>query len=113
MEKSVLKSRSYFGDEADISVACCGSNLSAYQVQLLLDLGVTEIIIAFDRQFQELNDEEFEHLTNNLTKIDARYKNYVNISFVFDKWKITDYKDSPIDKGPDTFLYLLNNRIRL
>lgn len=49
MEKSCLKYQTYFGFENDISVACCGSNLSSYQVSLLLDAGAQEIIIAFDR----------------------------------------------------------------
>ena len=51
MEKSVLKYQSFFGFNNDITVACCGSNLSAYQTQLLIDAGAQEIIIAFDRQF--------------------------------------------------------------
>jgi len=29
-EKSCLKYQSYFGIDNDISVACCGSNISAY-----------------------------------------------------------------------------------
>ena len=48
-EKSCLLYQSYFGIESDISVACCGSNLSIHQVQLLLDAGAKEIIVAFDR----------------------------------------------------------------
>ena len=75
MEKSCLLYKSYFGIDNDISVACCGSNLSAYQVQLLKDAGAKEIIIAFDRQFQEIGDSEFKHLTKNLTKINEKYKN--------------------------------------
>jgi DNA primase len=31
-EKSCLKYSSYFGIDNDISVACCGSNVSAYQI---------------------------------------------------------------------------------
>jgi len=31
-EKSALKYISYFGEENDIAVACCGSNISAYQM---------------------------------------------------------------------------------
>ena len=112
-EKSALKYISYFGEENDIAVACCGSNISAYQMQLLLDCGVKEIAIAFDRQFQAIDDEEFKHLTNNLTKINERYKNYVDISFVFDKKMITGYKDAPIDKGPEVFMELWRKRIKL
>lgn len=112
-EKSTLLYKSYFGIENDISVACCGSNLSAYQVQLLLEAGVKEIIIAFDRQFQEIGDKEFKHLTKNLTRINEKYKSDVVISFMFDKNMITGYKASPIDEGADKFLKLFKERILL
>ena len=81
-EKSVLKYASYFGWDNNISTACCGSHISNYQIQLLLDLNVDEIIIAMDRQFKEIGDDEWKHLTDNLTKIFNRYKNYTNISFI-------------------------------
>ena len=112
-EKSVLKYQTYFGMDNDISVACCGSSLSAYQVQLLQELGVEEIIIAFDRQFQEIGDKEFLHLKNNLLKIRAKYKNFLKVSFMFDKKMLTGYKDSPIDCGKDTFIQLFKERIFL
>lgn len=112
-EKSVLKYASYFGWDNNITIACCGSNISNYQIQLLLDLSIDEIVIALDRQFQELGDEEWKHLTSNLTKINNKYKNYVNISFIFDKEMITEYKDSPIDRGPEIFLKLFNERVYL
>ncbi|MBR2506742.1 MAG: hypothetical protein IKB70_07490 [Bacilli bacterium] len=107
-EKSCLLYQSYFN--FDISVACCGSSLSNYQVQQLLDLGVEEIIIAFDRQFQEPQDEEWHHLTKNLRKINDKYKNFATISFIFDKNMITGYKSSPIDEGPEKFLQLFKER---
>lgn len=112
-EKSVLQYASYFGWENNICVACCGSSFSNHQCELLLRLGVREIIIAFDRQFQINNktDIEFIHLKNNLLKIKEKYGKYVNISFIFDKNKITDYKDSPLDKGKDIFLKLFQERI--
>ena len=112
-EKSTLLYKSYFGIENDISVACCGSNLSTYQVQLLIEAGAKEIVIAFDRQFQEINDDEYKHLTKNLMKINNKYKNDVVISFIFDKNMITGYKDSPIDCGPKIFMELFKERIIL
>ena len=112
-EKSVLKYASYFGWENNISVACCGSNLSAYQIQLLVDCGAEEIIVAFDRQFQEIGDKEFKHLKANLLKLHNKYKNSVNITFIFDKNMITGYKSSPIDEGSDKFLQLFKERIVL
>ena len=112
-EKSVLKYASYFGWDNNISTACCGSHISNYQIQLLLDLNVDEIIIAMDRQFKELGDDEWKHLTDNLTKIFNRYKNYTNISFIFDKEMITGYKSSPIDEGKEKFLKLFKERVTL
>jgi hypothetical protein len=112
-EKSVLMYGSYFGIDNNISVACCGSSVSAYQIQMLMDAGAEEIIIAFDRQFQDIGDNEFKHLKSNLLKLRNKYKNYVNISFIFDKNKITGYKSSPIDEGPEKFLQLFKERIVL
>ena len=112
-EKSVLLYMSYFGAENSIAVACCGSNISAYQIHMLLEAGATEIIVAFDRQFQEIDDKEFKHLTNNLTKLHIKWKNEIQISFIFDKNMITEYKASPIDEGKDKFLQLFKERIFL
>jgi hypothetical protein len=112
-EKSCLQYKSYFGLENDISVACCGSSFSAHQMQLLLDLGVKEVIIAFDRQFQELGDKEFIQLKKKLMTLYNKYHNYTNISFIFDKNMITGYKDSPVDCGPQIFLQLFKERIIL
>ena len=103
-EKSVLKAQTACGFENDIYVACCGSNISSYQVQLLIDAGAQEIIIAFDRQFKEIGDEEYVHLIKNLKKIQQKYKNYVTISYILDRKKLTGYKDSPIDCGIDIFI---------
>lgn len=112
-EKSCLLYASYFGWENNISVACCGSSVSAYQIQLLTDAGAEEIIIAFDRQFQEIGDNEFKKLKANLLKLHERYKNFVKITFIFDKNMITGYKASPIDEGKDKFLKLFKERIVL
>ena len=113
MEKSCLLYKTYFGLDNDISVACCGSSLSAYQVQLLIEAGAEEIIVAFDRQFEEIGDKEFQHLTKNLKALHSKYKNNVLISFIFDKNKLTGYKDAPIDCGPQIFLQLFKERIIL
>lgn len=112
-EKSALKYQSYFGTENDISVACCGSNISSYQMQLLLNLGAKEIIIAFDKQFTDLNSEECNQWKKKLLKIYDKYKNEVLVSFMWDKFNLLDYKSSPIDEGVEKFLYLYNKRIIL
>ena len=113
-EKSTLKYASLFGAENDISVATCGSNLIQHQVDLLIQHGAKEIVIAFDRQFKERNDAEFKQWTKKLTTLHNKYSKQVKISFMFDKdGDLLDYKSSPIDHGRDTFLKLFKERVRL
>lgn len=112
-EKSTLKYDSFFGSDVNIAVACCGSSISAYQIDLLINSGAKEIIIALDRQFQAIGDAEFIRLKNNLIKLHNKYKNDVLISFIFDKNMITDYKASPIDEGAAKFVKLFKERIIL
>lgn len=111
-EKSTLMHSSYFGTENDISVACCGSSISSQQVELLKSLGVREIIIAFDRDFLAIGDEEFIRLKRKIQGIYKKYNNEVKITAIFDKHMITGYKNSPIDQGIEKFKILLNERIR-
>ena len=112
-EKSCLKYQSYFGEDNDISTACCGSAVSDTQINLLLNLDVKEIIIAFDKQFQEKGDIEFKHLVENLKKIHLKYSKFVQISFIFDKSDVLGYKDAPIDKGKEIFFQLYKERFSL
>lgn len=112
-EKSCLKYQTYFGFDNDISVACCGSNITAYQMQLLMDAGAQEVVIAFDRQFQYIGDQEFQLLKKKILKIYAKYKNYVGMSFIWDKKMLTGYKDAPVDRGKEIFLQLFKERIIL
>ena len=111
-EKSCLLAQSYFGPDYP-AVAVCGSNITAYQVNMLLSLGVDEICIAFDRQYKELQDDEWVKWTKKLMNIRNQYCSYTTISFIFDLGHLLEYKDSPIDKGPDIYNKLYTERITL
>lgn len=110
-EKSCLMYQSYYGKENDISVACCGSSISMYQMNLLKNLGAREVIIAFDRQFQEIGDEEFQRLKHKLIHIYNKYNDSIHVTAIFDKRMILPYKASPIDEGASKFEILLKERI--
>ena len=113
-EKSSLLYASFFGMENDISVATCGSNLVQHQVELLCQCGAKEIVVAFDRQFQEIGDAEFYQWTKKLTAFHNKYSKLVNISFMFDKkGDKLGYKMAPIDAGKEVFLELFKERVRL
>ena len=109
-EKSCLKYSSYFGTENDLSVAVCGSSFIPYQAWLLINQGAKEIIIALDRQYKELGDDEHKKLVRNLKAIHRKYGAYVKISYMFDTESLLDYKSSPIDHGPEVFMKMFNER---
>ena len=112
-EKSCLKYASMVGAHRDISVACCGSNISKYQFELLKGLGIQELIIAFDKQYLNLKDEEHIRWAKKLTGFYNKYGAYVQVSFMFDKENVLGYKEAPIDRTPKEFWYLYKNRIYL
>lgn len=112
-EKSALQIRGYLGVENDISVACCGSSISAYQMNMLLEAGAKEVIVAFDRDFLTLGDEDCRKVEKHLTAINQKFKNDVLVSFMFDNKNLLGFKDSPSDCGRDTFLQLFKERVVL
>lgn len=110
-EKATMSYATLFGEENDISVAVCGSTISMYQIRLLQKLGVRELVISFDRQYQAIGDKEWEQWVKKLTSFNDKYGHYLQISYVFDTEGLLDYKDSPIDRGKDIFLKLFKERI--
>ena len=73
--------------------------------------GVRELVIAFDRDFVEIGDDEFQRLKKKLKSIYKKYNNEIKITAIFDKECITSLHSSPIDESKDKFEYLLKNRI--
>lgn len=113
-EKSVLQYLSYFGTSNALCVAVCGSSLSKYQFELLKSCGIKEMVIGFDKDFQEIGSDDWRKTVDKLQKIYDKYNSYVNVSFLFDKeCNQLGYKNSPTDNGKDKFLYLFRNRIVL
>jgi len=117
-EKSVLLYGSIYGQDNNITVATCGMTFSLYQRDLLISLGVTEIIIAYDMQY-ELNKidkqnkkkwEEYCSYFKRLIKIAKSTMDYCNISIISCWDDRINYKDSPIDKGKEIFEELYKER---
>lgn len=121
-EKAVLLYGSYYGQENNIAIATCGMTFSLYQRDLLLSLGVEEIVIAYDKQYQMklINDEnidrtskewkEYENYIKRLIKISEMIMPYCNISIMTCWDDRLEYKDAPIDCGKETFEELYRDR---
>lgn len=121
-EKSVMLYGSYFNQENNISLALCGMSFSLYQRDLLLSLGVEEVTICFDKQYQiELIDDknidknskiwkEYENYIKRLIKISEMLIPYCNVAIVVSWDETLSYKDAPIDKSKKIFEELYRNR---
>lgn len=111
-EKSVLLFEEYF--DYNIAVASCGSALNYHQIELLTKkLGVTEIILAYDKEFKDFASQEAEKYYDKLKNLCLKYSNYCNFSFLYDFNNLLGYKDSPIDKGPEIFTQLLKQKVKV
>lgn len=111
-EKSCLKYFTYFGRH--LCVAVCGDKLNKYQIDLLIQhCNPQEIIIAFDKEFIQHNTKEGEHYFEKLYQLPDKYKSYCAFSFIHDVRNLLNKKDSPLDRGKDVFLQLLQERVKL
>ena len=113
-EKSVLQYMSFMGIENNIAIACCGSSLSTHQFQMLINAGAQEIIIGFDKDFENSYDAVFQKQVKNLINIHKKFGSYAQISFMFDKYNnILPQKTSPTELGKEVFMKMFKERIML
>lgn len=110
-EKSVLQADTMFGED-NFTVALCGSNLTNYQKGIILMLGVREVIIALDKQYKTLDSDECKKWAKHIKeKIIDKLSPYLVVTVIWDVNDLLDYKDSPTDKGKETLMKLLDNKI--
>lgn len=110
-EKAVMQCASFFDIENNFALGLCGSNLSKTQIELILELKPLEVIVGLDRQFKELDDEECKQWQDKIVKKFIKVLSpYCKVSVLWDTDNLLDYKDSPCDKGKETFLRLMENR---
>lgn len=116
-EKSVILSESIYGDN-NFSVALGGSSLTVFHRDLLLSLGIEEVILAMDKEniADPKTDKEIEDNINNikkLMKMALMFAPYVRTYIVFDEEGLLDYKDSPIDKGKEVLEKLMKSKYEI
>lgn len=110
-EKAVMQCDTYFPNN-NFTVALCGMNMSNYQRDLILSLGVSEVFIALDKQYKdelenEKDEKEYDKYIKRVKKIADRFVNYVNVYILYDDEGVLEYKESPSDKGKETLIHLM------
>ena len=117
-EKSVLLSNTYYENKS-VAIATCGFNVSKWQLQALLNLGVDKVYLCFDKDFDikleseyRKNEKVWKDYNRYLERLDMlgkRISEYFTGYIVRDRMGLLDIKDSPFDKGKETFETLLKD----
>lgn len=106
-EKSVLQCETYWENNS-FAVAVMGKNISQNQIDMLLELGIEEVIIAFDREFTELNTLAEQKNRETVAETARKFSPYVRTYVIWDVCGLLGLKDSPSDKGKNTLLELMS-----
>lgn len=75
------------------------SHLNENQMKLLASLGCT-VVFALDKEVNIRSDYNIRRL-----------KQFVNVEYIWDGWNLLSEKDSPVDKGFETFNTLYERRL--
>lgn len=111
-EKSCLKYFDYFGKDNNIAVACCGSSINKAQIDLLMKTcAPLEIVIAFDKEFENGDYKGEDKYFQKLYSIGQKYNKYANFSIIFDHKGLLGLKDSPVDRGIEVYKQLFKERV--
>ena len=113
-EKAVMQCDSFFPNN-NFTISLCGMNMSNYQRDLVLSLGVSEVFIALDKQYRneittDAEQREYDKYVKRVKKIADRFVNYVNVYIIYDDEDILGYKDSPSDKGREVLVELMKKK---
>ena len=109
-EKSVLKAPQY---GIDNSLAVFGSNISKQHIQLLLELGVNDVVIAFDSDYHQVGDDEFKFFVVKMKKLAAKLKPYFSVNIIYNNQGYDMYKCNMMDLPYEQAMKLWESRVRV
>lgn len=106
--KSVLQADGIL--EQNNTVALFGWNMQPMRRDILIKYNIQSVNIALDKQYQSIDDAEFQIYRAHVNKIVRLFKPYCDVYVIWDSENMLDYKDSPTDKGKNVWNKLYNNR---
>lgn len=109
-EKSVLKAPSFCIDNA---LAVFGSNISKQHIQLLLELGVNDVVLCMDSDYKQVGDDEFKFFVVKMKKIVAKLKPFFNCSIVYNNQGYDMYKCNMMDIPYEQAMKLWESRVKI
>lgn len=111
-EKSVMKCQDFYGMN-NFAVATGGSSLSTFQVNLLLELGIEEVFIARDKEFEHHETEKAYEYAERLKRQAYMFAPYIRTYVLWDEWSLLELKNSPADKGKKVLEELMRRKFEI
>ena len=100
------------------AVGMFGMNLGKQRRDMILELGVSEVVIGIDKDYIEhgyMTDSQtpFTSYLHNVNKIANLFHGYCKVTVLYDKDDELGYKDSPTDKGREIYEKLYHSRMKV
>ena len=109
--KSVMLAHAY---GYPFAVASHTFGASESHLAMLIQAGAKEIILAFDKQYQEPEGREWDTYEQRTQRLAGRVRRFVKVSRICDReGAFLGYKDAPIDNGKAAFETLFASREEL
>ncbi|MFO1442950.1 hypothetical protein KDN24_06930 [Bacillus sp. Bva_UNVM-123] len=118
-QKSVMKCEDFYGKN-NFSVATCSSNISNYHRDLILELGVEEVFICFDKFRGKKENETDEKYSSrlidyqeNILKLAKKFSSFTRVYILWDFKGLLEDKDAPVDKGQQILELLMKDKFEV
>lgn len=109
--KSVMLAHAY---GYPFAVASHTFGASDSHIAMLIQAGAKEIILAFDKQYQQPEGKEWDTYEQRTQRLAERVRRFVKVSRICDReGAFLGYKDAPIDNGKAAFETLFASREEL
>lgn len=108
-EKAVMQYETMFPN-GNITLALSSSHLSDFQIEILKELGVEEVIVALDKEYEYTGTNKEILYAKKLKKTIIDRLNFCTVSVLWDVKGLLKQKESPLDRGKEVFLDLFLNR---
>ena len=109
-EKSILKADSWHIHNA---LAVFGSNISKRHIEMLLELGVNDVVLCMDSDYRKVGDDDFQFFVAKMRKLAGKLRGYFNVSIIYNNQGYNGYKYSPVDFDRWQFDKLYESRVRV
>ena len=121
-EKSVMLAHQYYGEDAFV-IATCGFNISNWHRDMLLNLGVEEVMLGFDRDYDlmafekcEEDNPEYKKCQRYVKRINTlaqKLTPYFTVYILYDYEGLTGLKCSPFDCGKEILEKIMKQKIEI